>query len=47
MGKNNVNNVYYIDHETTLQEKNVRVIFTDNLKFDVHLNNASLSKFYD
>ena len=39
-------NVYYTDPsmndklETTTQEKDVGVIFTSNLKFDEHINNA-------
>ena len=46
MGKNNDKNVYYTDPsmndklETATQEKDVGVIFTNNLKFDEHINNA-------
>ena len=46
MGKNNDNNVYYTDInnsnklEITLQEKDVGVTFTEDLKFDNHINNA-------
>ena len=46
MGKNNDNNVYYTDTdmtnklEITIQEKDVGVVFTDNLKFDEHINNS-------
>ena len=46
IGKNNERHVYYTDAnktnklDTTTQEKDLGVIFTENLKFDEHINNA-------